>query len=127
MQTNPISARMTLMKTGDSKLTLAVPNEDVRGRIVRDSTGESIGEVSDLLLDEQQGKVRFLQVAAGGGLLGLGAKQILIPVEAVMRLDSRTVHIDQTREHLAGAQHYDPELTDDRLGYEDSQHDLGLN
>jgi sporulation protein YlmC with PRC-barrel domain len=52
--------------------------EDVRGRKVMDRQGEEIGKVDDLMVDEREFKVRFLEVASGG-VLGLGATKVLIP------------------------------------------------
>ena len=72
----------TLMKLSETDLTPASKDEDIRGRAVMDSTGEKIGEVKDLMIDEGESKVRFLQVGAGG-VLGIGDKHFLIPVDAV--------------------------------------------
>lgn len=99
----------TLVRLGDTNLTVADPAEDIRGRKVRDRHGEEIGDVDSLLLDEREAKVRFLEVGAGG-FLGIGEKKFLVPVDAITRVDSEHVHIDQTREHVIGAPEYDPEL-----------------
>ena len=58
----------TMVKLGDSDLTVANKDEDIRGRSVLDSTGEKIGEVKDLMIDEGESKVRFMQIGAGGVL-----------------------------------------------------------
>lgn len=50
-----------------------------------------------------------------GGLLGIGEKHFLVPVEAVSRIDSDHVHIDRIRENLASAPGYNPDLAYDRL------------
>jgi hypothetical protein len=57
--------------------------------------------------------VRFLQVAAGG-FLGLGERKLMVPVDAVTRVQDGKVHVDQTREHVAGAPEYDPEIVEER-------------
>ena len=103
--------KATLMKMGDANLTVADPAEDVRGRTVLDRSGDAIGEVDDLMIDERAAKVRFLQVASGG-FLGIGEKHVLLPVDAITRIDADHVHIDKTREHVAGAPDYQPDLVD---------------
>jgi sporulation protein YlmC with PRC-barrel domain len=111
----------TLHSLGDTDLALADRAEDIRGRQVLDAGGEEVGEVEDLLIDDERKKVRFLRVASGG-FLGLGETKFLIPVDAVSRVDEEHVHIDRTRDKLTGAPRYDPQLVDraylDRLyGY----------
>src|SRR5688572_10674912 len=105
--------KSTLVKLRDTNLTLADRAEDIRGRDVFDTAGEEVGEVDDLFVDEQEQKVRFLQVASGG-FLGLGATKFLIPVDAITRMTEDAVYISQARERLAGAPRYDPSLVDER-------------
>jgi sporulation protein YlmC with PRC-barrel domain len=73
----------TLVNLGDTGLTVADPNADVRGRAVVDHNGEEIGKVDDLLIDDRERRVRFLRVGHGG-FLGIGASHFLVPVDAVM-------------------------------------------
>lgn len=102
----------TLVKLSDANLTVADSNVDIRGRSVVDRNGDEIGTVDDLLIDDREQRVRFMQVASGG-FLGLGETKFLIPVDAITRLGDDTVHIDQTRERVAGAPRYDPALVSD--------------
>jgi len=99
----------SLRSISDDKLETSDPAEDVRGRTVVDKAGEDIGHVDDLLVDDREHKVRLLRVAAGG-FLGLGEAKFLIPVDAITKVDDKTVHVDQTREHVASGPRYDPEL-----------------
>ncbi len=108
--------RSTLVKLGDTEFTVADRSEDVRGRRVLDQAGDEIGEMSALLIDDQEMKVRFLQVASGG-FLGIGARHFLIPVDAVTRIDGDHVHVDQTRDRVAASPAYDPDLTYDDTYY----------
>ncbi len=103
------NATAALRKLGDTNLTVADPDEDVRGRKVLDRAGEEVGTVDDLMIDDRQSKVRFLQIASGG-FLGLGATKFMIPVDAITKINDDTVQIDQTRERVAGAPSYDPDL-----------------
>ncbi|WP_309128191.1 PRC-barrel domain-containing protein [Microbacterium sp.] len=110
-----------LVPLQDTDRTVA-EDDDIRGRTVRDADGEDVGKVEGLLIDTTENKVRFL-VVASGGFLGLGEHKSYIPVDAVTGVDDDEVRVDQSREHLAGAPGYDPELINDReynesvLGY----------
>jgi sporulation protein YlmC with PRC-barrel domain len=105
----------TLVRLSDSKLTVADPAMDIRGRAVIDRSREEIGDVSDLLIDEHDRRVRFLEVASGG-FLGLGKTTFLIPVDAVTSVTAKEVCVNQTRQHIAGAPHYDPTLVHEDVG-----------
>lgn len=100
-----------LVAIGDSGQTVA-DEDDIRGRDVKDVSGEDIGKVDDLLIDTTERKVRFL-VVASGGFLGLGEHRSYIPVDAVAGVDDDAVRIDQSREKLRSAPAYDPELIND--------------
>lgn len=106
----------SLVKLGDTDLTVADPAEDVRGRNVVDRNGEEIGSVESLLIDEREAKVRFLGVETGG-FLGLGAEKRLMPVDAVKGVDEDAVHVDVTGAHVGGSPAYDPELVEARSYY----------
>lgn len=60
----------------------------MRGCRVRDQHGEDIGTVKDLLVDEEDNRIRFLKV-----------------------------RVDPTREMIAGAPEYDPRLVRERHDY----------
>jgi sporulation protein YlmC with PRC-barrel domain len=108
----------SLVKLGDAKLTVADPAEDIRGRTVVDRAGEEIGEIKSLLIDEQEAKVRMLEVQSGG-FLGVGGETRLVPVDAITRVTEDTVHVDQTRAHVHGSPPYDPRLAVDESYYGD--------
>jgi sporulation protein YlmC with PRC-barrel domain len=108
----------TLLRLSETNLTVLDPSEDVRGLTVLDRDNEEIGQVDDLLVDDGEHKVRFLEVSSGG-FLGLGARTFLIPVDAITRIHNDHIHIDQTREHVAGAPEYDPKVVRERNYYEE--------
>jgi sporulation protein YlmC with PRC-barrel domain len=113
------SARMgTLVAVSNVDLTVADPSEDVRGLEGIDRHGEKIGNVDDLLMDSEEQRVRFLQVAQGG-FLGIGEEHFLVPVEAVMRIDAERVHIDLMRGGMGDAPGYSPELAEEPDYYTD--------
>ena len=79
----------------DSGIALATPDDDVRGMCVVSANGHRLGEVEDLVVDEQHRRARLL-VVTSGGILGLGVTQRLVPVEAVIKVDDR-VYVDLAR------------------------------
>ena len=103
----------TLYVLGDRGQTVDGSANDVRGRIVKDKNSEGIGKVTDLLVDDREGKVRFL-VVEHGGFLGFGETKSLIPVDAVTKITEDDVFVDQSRERVAAAPGYTPDLVDDR-------------
>jgi len=106
------SESATLSKLSDTGQTIASPGEDVRGRTVTDTAGQAVGKVHDLLVDNQEHKVRFLLVEHGG-FLGLGQTKSFIPIDAITKITADEVFINHTREHVAGAPPYDPDLVDE--------------
>jgi sporulation protein YlmC with PRC-barrel domain len=110
-----IEKTATLVRLSDTELTIVNPAEDIRDRTVVDRDGEDIGEVEDLLIDAHEKRVRLLEVASGG-FLGLGKTKILLPVEAITRISDDTVYVNQTRQYIAGAPHYDPDLIHQEAG-----------
>src|SRR5215211_3643106 len=104
-----------LIRLSDTELTIANPAEDIRGRMVVDRDGEDLGEVEDLMIDEPEKRVRLLEVASGG-FLGLGKTKFLLPVEAITRISDDTVYVNQTRQYIADAPRYDPDLIHQEAG-----------
>lgn len=98
-----------LVRLNDTDLTLARPEDDVRGATVVGSDGEEIGKIGGLVVDETERRVRLLDVESGG-LLGLGAEHRLIPVDAVIAVTVDQVTIGRTRAEIAHAPGYDPDL-----------------
>jgi sporulation protein YlmC with PRC-barrel domain len=99
----------TLEKLRDLGETVSSSDEDIRGRMVKDKDGRDLGTIEGLLVDAAGGKVRFVEVASGG-FLGFGERKSLIPVEAITKITDHEVSISHTREHVAGAPPYDPDL-----------------
>ena len=107
-----------LVRLQDTELTTADPRDDVRGRKVVDREGEEVGDVEGILIDEQERRVRFLEIGSGG-FLGIGETKRLVPVDAVTRVEEDRVHIDTTRSQVAGSPEYDPDLERDTGYYGD--------
>jgi hypothetical protein len=65
--------------------------------------------VTDLYIDEPEKKLRMLEISAGG-FFGLGARHILLPVDAITAIGKDEVHINQTLDHVVQSPTYDPSL-----------------
>jgi sporulation protein YlmC with PRC-barrel domain len=99
--------QIDLVSLTASGLPLAQPADDLRGLTVVDPNGHRVGEVDDLIIDEEEHRVRLL-VVSSGGLLGLGLTKRLIPVDAVTRVDEQ-VHIEALHTQVHDAES-DPDL-----------------
>ena len=84
-----------LVRLSESDMTLTNLDEDLRGRPITDVDGNEIGKVDDLFVDHETGKVRML-LAGQGGILGLGKKHFLIPVDAITSVEPQAVRINVT-------------------------------
>jgi sporulation protein YlmC with PRC-barrel domain len=93
----------------DTDLTVADYRQDVRGRRVLDRDGKQIGHVSALFIDEAERKIRMIDVS-GGGFLGIGDQHFLLPVEAIDKVDEKSVHINESAERVSKSPPYDPLL-----------------
>lgn len=109
MADDDIATLYTLGERGQTTDTIA---DDVRGRTVKDTDGVVIGMVTDLLVDDQERKVRFM-VVEHAGFLGMGETRTLIPVEAITSMTADEVLIDQSSEQVSKAPGYVPDLVDD--------------
>lgn len=107
-----------MIKLSDSDRTILDEEADIRGRQVVDADGNELGKVADLLIDDEGRAVRFL-VVAHGGILGIGATQSFIPVEAIAHIDADRVTVNTDLKTVAAAPQYDPEIGDDAGYYSD--------
>jgi sporulation protein YlmC with PRC-barrel domain len=96
-----------------SGLELADPSMDFRGRDAYDRNGEPVGTVADVLIDPEQRKARMLEVVSGGGLLGLGKRQFLVPVESIAGGDAKSVHIDRLKDEILAGPAYQRDQIDE--------------
>ncbi|MFJ8150237.1 PRC-barrel domain-containing protein [Streptomyces sp. NPDC096094] len=108
----PVLARLS-----ESPQVIPAAHEDIRGRKVTDRSGNELGKVGDLIVDEGERKVRFL-LLEHGGFLGIGEKESYVPVDAVADVSEDVVRIDRTRDEVAEAPEYDPELVDQDVFYD---------
>ena len=91
--THPSRAGIGLVRLGDSDFVPANPEDDLRGKAVYDAQGQRVGGVEDLYIDPQEREMRFLEVGVGG-FLGIGEKNYLAQVEAVVEVAEDRVTIE---------------------------------
>jgi sporulation protein YlmC with PRC-barrel domain len=103
----PDLATLSLLR--DSDLTVADPDEDIRGRTVKDKDGKEMGRIDDLLFDADVQRVRFLRVESGG-FLGMGETTVFVPIDAITMITDVDVWINQSDDHVARESEYDPHL-----------------
>lgn len=92
--------------------------DSIRDRNVVNSAGEKIGEVNEVVINNQTGEVGL--VVSGGGMLGIGATQILAPVNALsVSGDDLVWDTQQNRKQLRDAHEYNSdnfeEVSEDEL------------
>jgi sporulation protein YlmC with PRC-barrel domain len=75
--------------------------EDFRWKQLIGSDGEKIGTIDELISDEDDGRVEFLQISHGG-FLGIGAEHFLVPVSSITGFDDKHVYIDRNVDGLNG-------------------------
>jgi sporulation protein YlmC with PRC-barrel domain len=88
-----------------SGMALEDPSRDLRGRDIIDRDGEAVGTVTDMLIDPNLLVPRLLILESGGGLLGMGKKQYLVPLEAVHD-DGSQLRLDWSRDEITGQPEY---------------------
>lgn len=74
---------------------------------VTDPKGKQLGDIKDLMIDTESGKVSYA-VLSFGGFLGMGDKYFAVPLEA-MRVNAQDecLVLDTTKEHLEQAPGFD--------------------
>jgi sporulation protein YlmC with PRC-barrel domain len=77
---------------------------DLVGMEVRNRNDEKLGEIKDLVVDLQTGRIAYATIAVGG-FLGVGEKLIAVPTSALMVSDrsNKYVIMDATRGELMDA------------------------
>jgi sporulation protein YlmC with PRC-barrel domain len=62
--------------------SVQIPSDTLQGSKVRDQQGKEIGEVSQVMIDPEQGTVTSV-IITSGGTLGVGGKELSVPWNAV--------------------------------------------
>ncbi|MDR6289247.1 hypothetical protein E9232_001762 [Inquilinus ginsengisoli] len=86
----------------DETVTL-ISSEKVAGTNVYNAAGESLGEVDDVMIDKESGRVAYA-VMAFGGFLGIGEKYHPLPWSSLTYDTDRGGYVvNVSREQLEGA------------------------
>ena len=102
--------RSTLIRLSELDLPLEEGWQDIRGLDVYDVADEQIGTVEDLYVDRVARQPSYLMVSAGG-LLGIGKKHFLIPVEEVSRdVGEERVTVTVPRDKVLNSPEFDLDL-----------------
>jgi stress response protein YsnF len=75
-----INASDYLQELGHSDYEMVKGEPDIRGWTVKDTQGQTIGEVADLLFDPQARKVRYLILDLEGNVLDLEPRNVAVPI-----------------------------------------------
>ena len=101
-----------------SGLELEDPTKDLRGREALDRDGQSVGTVTDLLIDPTLRVPRLAVVESSGGLLGMGKKHYLVPLEAIGQAEGNQVRISRSKDEvLAEPEYHATEGEEEELQY----------
>lgn len=97
-------------------MTRALSASTITGDTVRNTNGDDLGNIEEIVLDLDSGRVAYTVLAAGG-FLGVGEKFFAIPWDMVtVDLDNKQVILDIDKELLKAAPGFDkdnwPQLAD---------------
>jgi sporulation protein YlmC with PRC-barrel domain len=101
--------RPNLVNLNDTDIHLEEPWQDLRGLDVYDADDDQIGSVEDVYVDREQRQARLLDVSAGG-VLGVGKKHFLVPVEDVKRdVNEERITVEHPKDKVTGSPEFDPD------------------
>ena len=69
--------------TGPVRAKVLVNVSTLVGSKVKDSAGQEVGEITELMVDASSGQVMYAVLAAGGGLLGVGKTLFAVPFDSL--------------------------------------------
>ena len=79
-----------------------ITNEQLLGKEVFDKNGEEIGEVEQLVINKDDGKLAHMVIAIGG-VMGMGETRYVIPWEKVSVTPENSINLDIDKQTLANA------------------------
>jgi sporulation protein YlmC with PRC-barrel domain len=98
-----------LVNLNDTNVHLDEPWQDLRGHDVYDINDDQIGSVEDVYVDREQREAHLLDVSAGG-MLGIGKKRFLVPVEDVKRdVNEERITVEHPKEKVMESPEFDPD------------------
>src|SRR5215212_3879566 len=98
-----------LVNLNETDLYLEEHWQDLHRLDVYDTNNDQIGSVEDVYVDREQRQARLLDVSAGG-MLGIGKKHFLVPVEEVKRaVNGKRLTVDHPKEKVMESPEFDPD------------------
>lgn len=99
--------RVSSLSNNSAWGTSIVKAQDIMGTNVKNSRGESLGEIEDLALDAERGRIAYA-VLSFGGIMGINEKLFLVPWAALASQRGETFILDIPKERLTNAPGFDP-------------------
>jgi sporulation protein YlmC with PRC-barrel domain len=93
------------VRSGMPTMTGEMYASSLIGATVKNSQGESVGKIDELVIDPQEARIKAAVVSVGG-LLGIGAKSVAVPWNKVMMgsgSDRDTIVVAMGKEELEQA------------------------
>jgi sporulation protein YlmC with PRC-barrel domain len=81
-------------KKSDKAGTTFISTEELKGMTVVSQTGEAIGEIESVKVDQQSGEIKFVNISKGG-VIGMGEQETAVPFEA-LRFDQQNERVTLT-------------------------------
>ncbi len=98
--------------------------EEIEGLEVYSQNGEELGEIEEVAIDEQSGKIRYV-ILSQGGILGIGDEEIPVAFEALRFEEDRAIlTVDQSMLETAPKQ---TDVADDSQFQRDLQNHYGVS
>ena len=110
------SVEKTTVKTTTSKPAMLIKGSDAVGMDVHNQKDEDLGEIEDLMVDTNSGRVAYA-VLAFGGWLGMGEKLFAVPWQALnLNADKKQFVLNVEKDKLKSAPGFDkkhwPDMND---------------
>src|SRR5689334_4902324 len=94
---------------GNVQVATSFPSSKLKGLKVKNTKGETIGSIDDLVINMQDGKIAYLAMSVGG-VLGIGDKLFAVPFQAMKfnhGKDEMYFVLDASKEKLEKAPGFD--------------------
>jgi sporulation protein YlmC with PRC-barrel domain len=108
-QNTPASDVKRATTVGNVQVATSFPSSKLKGLNVKNTKGETIGSIDDLVINMQDGKIAYLAMSVGG-VLGIGDKLFAVPFQAMKfnhGKDEMYFVLDASKEKLEKAPGFD--------------------
>ena len=103
-------AGVTQQQTDQMQSGQMMTAEKLKGMEVVSQMGEEIGEIEEVMIDQQTGEVKFV-IISKGGILGIGGEEVAVPLNAFEIINEQArLTVDQSK--FENVPQQKPEVTD---------------